>query len=261
VSESVMPDESDDESDNEAKQAMAPAALLPDSVTQASCAARDALLPGAELDAWRLMDNSQRCTELRAIIRGKQGVRLEVLVYECTRAHEERNRHMLNLAFAALSERATPLLLRQARALPWHERHAQAQQVLLELFEAIVKGKAGFAQNRFAAFTKRISISLYRKRRARFEGAYARIQPIEDSSDPLLDIPTHKPSTEALALLECAQDRLPEKLRRVFIQYHRLGMRREAIARHHGVSVRSIYNWIKDAEAAIGYSGETHGRK
>jgi DNA-directed RNA polymerase specialized sigma24 family protein len=227
---------------------------------QTSTEAGDTSLLEAELAEWRLMDKSRRCANLRAAIVGEQTVRLEVLVQECTRAYQGKDRQMLDLAFEALSRSAAPLLLSQARGLPIHERQAQAQQILLDLFEAIRKDKAGFAQIRFAAFAKRRAISLYRQRRARFEGVYDRIYPTAGNTDPLQDIPMRKPSTEALALLEYAQDRLPEKLRRVFIQYHHLGMTHEAIAKQHGVSARSIYTWIKEAEATIGYSGEAHGR-
>jgi DNA-directed RNA polymerase specialized sigma24 family protein len=180
------------ESDEGAKQAPAPIAYapqLPDSTAQASTDAENTSQLDVELDAWRRMDNSRRCAELRAVIQGEQTVRIEILVHECTRAREERNPQLLGLAFNALSTRAA----------------------------------AG-------------------------------------GSDPLLDIPMRGSSTEALALLECAEDRLPDELRRVFIQYHRLGMTHEEIAQQHGVSARSIYSRIKKAEAAIGYSGETHGR-
>lgn len=259
MSESVTPGESDEET-NQSTAPIEPDPSLADPTAQALSDAEGASHPDSELDAWRLMDSGQRCTVLDAIIRGKRAVRPEVLVYECIRAHKERSRHMLNLAFEALSKRAGPLLLRQARGLPHHERQSQAQQVLLDLFEAIINGRASFAQNRFAAFAKRRAISLYRKRCARLEGAYDCILPVEEDSELLLDLSRRRPSTEALALLECAEDRLPEKQRHVFIQYHHLQMTQQEIATQYGVSVRTVYNWIKEAEAAIGYSGETHDR-
>jgi DNA-directed RNA polymerase specialized sigma24 family protein len=260
VSESVMPKEPDDE--------MQPVIVplehrphLPSWIAD-SCddAAKDSPV-ASDLDVLDRSSLRPRRFELADITQGEDAARIGELVGNCVRAYKEGNRQMLNRAFKELSRRATRLLLSQAWGLPQDEREAQAQQILLELFEAIKKDKAGFAQSHFAAFAKRKAISLYRKRCARFEGANNRIEPSKDNTDPLVHIPTRIPGVEVRALLECAEDRLPDKLREVFIQYHHFEMTLEEVANQHGVTVRTIYNWLKKAEAAIGYAGETHARR
>jgi len=240
VSESAVPDEPEDE---------------PPVASSTGVAALD-----TELETWSGFDRPRRCVELRAIIREEQTASPEVLMRECRRAHEESNRPLFNLAFEALSKIVTPLLLSQPRGLPQDEREEQAQQILIDLLLAIRKGKAEFAERRFAAFSKRRAISLYRARRARFEGSNQRLEPSISEPDPLEDMPARIPSVEARALLACAQDRLPQKQQDAFIQYHHFGMTQEEIAAHHEVSVRTVHTWLKKAEAAVGYTGEEHAR-
>ena len=194
---------------------------------------------------------------LRAAVDGTQTFNFETLVHISRRAFATGNRKLLNLAFEALAKTATPLLLYQARGkrMSPEEREEQVQQILLEIFETIQADKADFLESKFKAFTYRKSISHYRKRRARIEGAYQRIEPTEEF-DPIDNVPARLPSQEARALLQTVLDKLPKKQRAVFIQYHLFKMTQAEIAQHHGATVRSVYNWLKAAETAIGLSGD-----
>jgi RNA polymerase sigma factor (sigma-70 family) len=134
------------------------------------------------------------------------------------------------------------------------ERMEQVQEILLQTFQTISDGKADYAERSFAGFAKKKAISLYRARRARFEGANVRIEPSEEV-DPLDDVPARLPSGEALALFACALDKLSPKHRAVFIQLHYWGFTQEEIAEQHRVDVRTIRNWLKAANATVGLSG------
>jgi RNA polymerase sigma factor (sigma-70 family) len=209
----------------------------------------------AELVSWLTLAGAQQCLALRQVIEGGRAASAEALVHLCRGAHEAGDRQTLNLAFEALGKRATPLLLSQAWGLSADERREQVQEILLEIFEAIRKNKADFAESNFAAFARRKAISLYRSRRARYEGANKRIEPTEEV-DPLDNIPARIPSADARALLAISLDKLPPKHREVFIQYHQFEMTQEEIAAHHRVTVRTVYSWLKSAEAAVGLSGD-----
>ena len=214
----------------------------------------------AELRQWVVLDEAGRRSALRDVIQRRRNASAEALVYWSRRAIEANDRRMLNLAFEAFSTIATPRLLSQARGMPEAARRDQAQQVLLEAFAAIKAGKADFLEASFAAFAKRRAISLYRQRRACFEGANQRVEPNAES-DPLDNIPDRVPSTEVRALLAIALDKLPAKQRAAFIQYHRFEMRQEEIAAHHGVDVRTVRSWLKKAGAALGLTGEKDDRE
>jgi RNA polymerase sigma factor (sigma-70 family) len=212
-----------------------------------------------ELQAWVRLDRQQQRAALDEVIRGGRRASPEALVHLCRRAYEVGDRQALNLAFEAFAKRVTPLLLSQARGLARDERQDQAQQILLETFQAIQDNKADFAECRFAAFAGRKAVSLYRRRRARFEGVNKRLEST-DERDPLDDVPSRIPSVEARALLACALNQLPPEHRAAFIQYHCYEMTQDEIATHHGVSVRTVYSWLKKAEIAVGYSGDNHDR-
>ena len=210
----------------------------------------------AELANWYALDSEQRTSALRAAVDGTQTFNFETLVHISRQAFSTGNRKVMNLAFEALAKAATPLLLYQAKGkgrTP-EDREEQVQQILLEIFEAIRSDKADFLESKFIAFTRRRSISHYRKRKARFEGVRKRIEPT-DEFDPIDNVPASLPNQEARALLDLALDKLPEKQRAVFIQYHLFKMTQAEIAEHHGATVRSVYNWLKAVEAAIGLSG------
>ncbi|MBI1869136.1 MAG: sigma-70 family RNA polymerase sigma factor [Methylocystis sp.] len=213
----------------------------------------------AELVSWLAVEGAQQRLALRQVIEGGRAASAEALIHLCRRAHEAGDRQTLNLAFEALGKRATPLLLSQAWGLSTDERREQVQDILLETFEAIRKDKADFAESNFAAFAKRKAISLYRSRRARFEGANKRIEPTEEV-DPLDNVPARIPSAEVRALLAISLDKLSPKHRAIFIQYHQFEMTQEEIAAHHRVTVRTVYSWLKAAEAAVGLSGDENDR-
>ena len=210
----------------------------------------------AELENWYELDSEQRASSLRAAVDGTQTFSFETFVHISRQAFAAGDRKLMNLAFEALSKAATPLLLYQAKGkgMSREDRDDQVQQILLEIFEAIRVGKADFLEIKFKAFTRRRSISHYRQRKARFEGVNQRIEPTVEF-DPIDDVPARLPSPEARALLHWALDKLSEKHRAVFIQYHLFKMTQAEIAQHHGATVRSVYNWLKAADAAIGLSG------
>ena len=210
----------------------------------------------AELENWYTQDSEQRASSLRAAVDGRQTYSFETFIHISRQAFATGDRKLTNLAFEALTKEATPLLLYQAKGkgMSREDREEQVQQILLEIFDAIQAGKADFLESNFKAFTRRRSISHYRHRKARFEGANQRIEPT-DKFDPIDNVPARLPSQEARALLHRALDKLSEKYRAVFIQFHLFRMTQEEIAQHHGVTVRSVYSWLKAAEAAIGLSG------
>jgi RNA polymerase sigma factor (sigma-70 family) len=210
----------------------------------------------AELRAWTALHGPDRQSALKDVIAGCRSATPEILVHLCSMAHSRGDRPTLILAFEALCKTATPLLLSQAWGLSPSDRQDQVQEILLSLFQAIQEGKSGYAASRFASFAKRKSISLYRKRAARFEGTNQRIEP-DAEQDPLDRVADRIPSAEARALLQTALLKLPERHRAVFIQCHIMEMTQPEIAAHHNISVRTVYSLLKEAEVAAGLTGDT----
>jgi RNA polymerase sigma factor (sigma-70 family) len=207
-----------------------------------------------ELAAWYAMDRAQQVAALRETAAGNRGFTIEALVHISCHAHATGSRVDLNLAFAALTRVATPLLLRQAWGVAADERYDQAQEVLLHLFKAIQAGTAGYAEVNFSSFAKRRSISLYRSRASRFEESNTRIEP-SDETDPLDDVPARMPSQEAQAALSLVLDQLAPRLRAAFIQYHVMQMTYEEIAQHYDVDESTARSWVKRANAIVGFRG------
>jgi RNA polymerase sigma factor (sigma-70 family) len=211
------------------------------------------------------MDEATLRTVLREVVAGTHIASAEALVRICRQAHEAGNRARVNFTFEALSKTAAPLLLSQAWGMAEDERKEQVQEILLELFAAIRGAKSALAERFFAAFAKRRSISLNRKREARFEGAFQKIEPVQSvesdgDTDPLDDVPDRIPSHELRVLLSCAIEKLPPKHRTAFIQYHHFGMTQEEIADQNDVDVRTVHDWLKKAAAAVGLKGDDHDR-
>ena len=207
-----------------------------------------------ELRRWYALSETERFQLLRESMERRRVFSIEALVHICRQMFASGDRKALNFAFEALSKEATPLLLSQAWGLARDERHEQVQEILLHLFEKIQINKADFAEINFAAFSRRKAISLYRKKKTRFEGANQRIERT-DEFDPLDNLPARLPTPEVQALLAHSLNKLSPKHQEVFIQYHELRMTQKEISEHHGVTVRSVYNWLKSANAAIGLSG------
>ena len=204
-----------------------------------------------ELRRWYAMDETKQQESLRAGMQGCHVFSIETLVHLSRRAYTNGDREFLNLAFETFSIRATPLLLSQAWGLPHDERQGQAQEVMLYVFNAIRTGKADFVEINFAAFASRKAVSLYRKRKIRFENITQRIE-ATDEYDPVDKLPAPTSSAEEQVLLDCLLDKLPAKHRDVVIQYYRLEMTQEEIASHHEVTVRTVHNWLRAAEAELG---------
>lgn len=209
----------------------------------------------ADRAKWQVLDPATLADDLRAVISSAKTAMPETLVWLCQRAHDAGDRKMLNLAFEALCKRATPSLSSLSWGASKENRKDAVQDILTAVFAAVRKGKSDFAQTQFAAFANRASISLYRKHRARFEGANTRVEPTDDR-DPVDELPARAPSQEAKAALSRALDRLSPKQRSAFVQYHLLGLTQEEIAQHHGVDVRTIRTWLKTAAGVLGLQGE-----
>lgn len=204
-----------------------------------------------ELRRWYSMNEKERLLYLQECAKGYREFSIEAFVHISRQAFRNGNRRDFNLAFEVLSKRATPLLLSQAWRLAREDRLDQAQEVLLQLFKLIKDNKADFAESQFAAFARRKAISLSRKGKARFESRNERIEPTEES-DPIDDLSARKVTPEELTQISRSLDNLSVKHQQVFLQYHYLGMTQEEIAEHHGVTVRSVYNWLKSAEQTLG---------
>jgi DNA-directed RNA polymerase specialized sigma24 family protein len=207
-----------------------------------------------ELGRWYALQAPERLLSLREAVTGRCAFSLEALVHVSRQAFVNGDRKTLNLAFEALTMAAAPLLLGQAYGQVADERMEQVQEVLLQTFQAISDGNADFAEQCFAGFAKKKAISLYRARRARFEGASLRIEPY-DEVDPMDDVPARLPSGETLAIFACSLDKLSPKHRAAFIQFYHWGFTQEEIAQQHRVDVRTIRNWLKAASATVWLSG------
>lgn len=193
---------------------------------------------------------------LRDVIAGSLEFTTETLVRTCAGASAKGDERLVKLSFEAIVKSATPLLLSQAWDLSEDEAEEQAQEIFAQLFVAIKAGKAGMAGRFFAAYAKRRSISEYRKRQARIEGAMTRIEPDGDI-DPIDEVADRIPSAEARALLQRQMDRIEDaEHRAAFIKYHYFEMTQEEIGKEHEVSVRTVHEWLKKAAAAVGLEGE-----
>lgn len=212
-----------------------------------------------EIQRCDALETSCLRTELREVIEQRRHALPEVLVHLCCDAYKAGDRAMLNLAFEALAKSTTRLLLSQACGATLEDRHEQAQEVLLKIFEAIQNDKADYAATNFNAYANCRAIEHYRARTRTMEGANTRIEPTEDI-DPVDNLPSRSPRHDLQALLAHALDKLPHNHRAVFIQYHRFGMTQEEIAAHHHVTVRTVFSWLKKAEAAVGLSGDENER-
>lgn len=206
-----------------------------------------------QLRRWYNLDEDAQEQLLRNTVTSGRGFFPEALVHISRHAFGTDHRRF-NLAFEALAKVATPLLLSQAFGQPGHAHQDQAQTVLLLLFRDIKLGKVDFAERYFAGYAKKKAISLYRERRARIENKRKQID-LEEPSEELDQHPLRMPRPELLTLLGQMLDRLSPKQREVFIQEHVLEMTRQEIAEHHGVDVRTIYNWLKEAKAVMDFAG------
>lgn len=209
-----------------------------------------------ELGRWYALDDAQRLEALREALAGRREFSIEALAHINRRALASGDRCAFDLAFEALSKRAAPLLLWQAGrlGLDGDERRETAHEVLIHFWEAIRDDKADFAESNFGVFALRAAISLCRKKKPRRQAVKRETKPAE-KADPLESIPVRDPSPEELALLNHGLDKLSAKQREVIIQYYLLGMTQQEIAEHHGVTVRTVYNRLKTASAAMGLSG------
>jgi RNA polymerase sigma factor (sigma-70 family) len=215
----------------------------------------------ADLDTencvWDAMTAADRRTALREVVGGLRRPMPEGLVRLCCQAHAAGDRAMLNLAFEALTKRATPLLITQAWGLSKAERLEQVQEVLIKIFTSIRDGKAEFAARRFAAYTRRRAVEMYRARKSTWEGTNQRKES-SATGDPLDREPCRASGPEFRTLISNALAKLPPKHAEAFIQYHHGGLTQVEIAEHHGVTDRTIRTWLNKAAQALGLSGEDY---
>ncbi len=205
-----------------------------------------------ELRRWYAMNTTERQEALRAGMEDCRTFSTEALVHISRQAYMDGDLEAFNLVFEVFTKRATPLVLVQAWGVADDERYDQAQEVFEHVFKSIQTDKADFAEINFAAFARRKAISLYRAWKTRFENVSERIEPT-DEFDPVDVLPARTTSVETQALLARSLDKLPDKDREIFRQYHRLGMTQEEIAEHHGITVRSVHNRLKAVKAELGF--------
>ena len=218
-----------------------------------------------EAAGFAAMDWPTLRTALRKVVAGTHTAKTEALIRVCRQANESGDTVKLNLAFEAVAKTATPLLLSQAFGQSKAEREDQAQEVLLELFEAVKSGKSSFAERYFSAFAKRRAVDLFRRRDAELEGKMKQLEPTKSTDgkeelDPFDAIPDDAPNIEQRVLLSLAVEKLPPNARKAFIQYYHLGMKQKEIAAQHDVNVRTVHQWLKDAHVALGLKGENDDR-
>ena len=200
----------------------------------------------AELTRLYALTDEQRRDLFATSVQTGSGCCCEALVHFCARAFATDDQGLVTLTFEALSRTATPMLSSLARKRPPADREDHAQEILMIAYEFIQAGRADFLECRFAVFAKRRSIDLFRKENRRLESQQVRNEPIA-THDPLDDVPDRGLGPEDEAILQEALDKLPQRLRLPYIQYHRMGLTKEEIARHHGVSTRTVYTWLKEA--------------
>jgi DNA-directed RNA polymerase specialized sigma24 family protein len=213
----------------------------------------------AEVDSEAAFLGKLAPTELRSALRevvaGSRAILPETLVRLSVAAHDAGDRRLLSLSFEALTKTVTPLLAKQAWDLTGEDIRDQVQEVLEQLFEDIRAGKSGMAGRVFAAWAKRRSIDLYRKRAARFEGAFARKEPTPDG-DPLDEVADRVMSQEAQVMLGRHIRVLPTMFAQAFIRVHVFGMTRAEVAKQMDVDVRTLHDWLKKSAEVLGHDGE-----
>ena len=209
----------------------------------------------SETAALSALPPSELRSALHEVVAGSRKVHHETLVRLSVAAQGAGDRALLSLAFAALSKAAAPLLASQAWDVGNADMPDQVQEILMGLFEEIRKGRADMAGRVFAGWAKRRSVSLYRKRSARFEGSSDRVEPTADE-DPLDEIAERIPDQEARVLLERGIGKLPEKLAAAFIRVHILGMTHGEVAKELNINVRTLHDWLKKASKALGHNGD-----
>lgn len=224
-------------------------------------AARHARLAALDAEAANWLSDPPDLVRLRLSELLSKGalVSPEVLVRLCGQAQRQGDTRTLNLAFEILSKQETGRLYHQAWGQVREEREQQVQDVLMRLFEAIRNGTSGYAETNFAGWAKRRAVDLHRTRKARFERAATRVQPTDDV-DPLDELAAPGLSAEDKATILQALDKLPPKHRAVFIQIHQLGMTQPEVAQHHGVVVKTVYNWLRECADILSNSGDQDAR-
>jgi DNA-directed RNA polymerase specialized sigma24 family protein len=218
--------------------------------------------PEVEVDlvTWYGHDKKAQRSLLQAMGNGKSGLCPEALVHICVQAFARNQERLVNLAFHALTVSATRRVLYPAKGVRDADKVDHAQAFFTHLFALITKGKAQFAEVCFAALCKRFAISQLRKRKARFEGKlqqeFVGEEDEGEAVDPLDAPPASGLSPEMQVLANLTLEALPEPIRSVFIQHHQFDFTQEELAARHGVSARTIRNWLSKAATILGMKGE-----
>lgn len=239
---------------------------------ESNCAAETTFDPrlaaiSNDLHHWTSLGADGRESLLKDVEGLKCKISNEALVTICRAAFNEKDQRTLNLAARALSKAAMPLLKSATRMSSLEDRIDDIQNILTDLFQAIANGKSEFAEKYFAAFARKKAISAYRKRKGMFEGKNQQARPYDDpeesgdethadeANEGSLEL-SASPSIDKIALLSKAFDALSPEWRAAFIQYHQFGLTQREIAEQHGKSERTVRNWLKCANKALGISGE-----
>lgn len=190
----------------------------------------------------------------------------EAIVYFIRRDSKGGNDHVTNLLFSELFERCVQFFRGQFRGFDEETRQELQQSVLVAVTEDLLASddRGDFAQVRFWTYLKTQTIDACRKEFRNADSTESLDAPypegVESEGRCKLDrLRDKKLSPEELAALSQGLERLPPKLRKVFVMRHALGFavgsddpnaddpQDPTLARHFKVSGRMIRIWLTQA--------------
>ncbi|MGH7780831.1 MAG: RNA polymerase sigma factor [Candidatus Binataceae bacterium] len=191
----------------------------------------------------------------------------EAIVYFIRRASKSGDHKVTNLLFTELFERCVQFFRGQFRGFDEETRQELQQSVLVAVTEDLLASddRGDFAQVRFWRYLKTQTIDACRKEFRKADSTESLDAPypggVESEGRRELDRQRDKKLTpEELTVLSKGLERLPPKLRKVFVMRHALGFeigsddpnaddpKDPTLARHFNVSGRTIRNWLKQAD-------------
>jgi len=191
----------------------------------------------------------------------------EAIVYFIRRGSKNGDRQITNLLFIELFERCVQFFRGQFRGFDEETRQELQQSVLVAVTEDLLASddRGDFAQVRFWPYLKTQTIDACRKAFRDADSTESLDAPypggVESEGRRELDrLRDKKLSPEELAVLSQELERLPPKLRKVFVMRHALGFaigsddpnaddpKDPTLARHFNVSGRMIRNWLTQAD-------------
>ena len=191
----------------------------------------------------------------------------EAIVYFIRRSSKSGDDDVTNLLFSELFDRCVQFFRGQFRGFDEETRQELQQSVLVSVTEDLLASddRGDFAQVRFWTYLKRQTIDACRKEFRNADSTESLDAPypggVENEGRRTLDKQRDKKlSPEELAALSQGLERLPPKLRKVFVMRHALGFaigsddpnadnpKDPTLARHFNVSGRMIRIWLTQAD-------------